>query len=359
MSVRNSRFLHRNLIQILNKNQISQSSQKITLIDKSENGATSLVSSITNQLNETEKINALDKIHAQNIDFLNEIGPSLKKSFNLAAYVNSSETLQQLLHLGVDLSKIEKDNALASFIVRCDFKTDIQPLLLKLLDQGLDISMVGTVLNKNPYLITMRLEDLQLKIDYFKYKKFNREDDIAIILINGASIFNLDLATIDLRLAVLGLEYRLSTENIRNVIRKHPEILLLEELALKSYTFMLKEEFGFNKKEIKAIILRYPELWSKYLQVRQKEMRLTFDYVHNTMRIPLEHIVNFPMILKKRIRFIAERHQYLKLLKRDQYDPTKPLYVPLSAFYELEDSDFCLLYAKTSVCDYNQFLKTL
>lgn len=99
--------------------------------------------------------NALDKINDDNVQFLNEIRPSLKKSFNLAAYANVSDTLQQLVKLNVNLSTIEKDLKLASFIVRCDFEKDIQPLLMFLMDNGLNISQVGDVLTLNPYLFTV------------------------------------------------------------------------------------------------------------------------------------------------------------------------------------------------------------
>lgn len=90
-----------------------------------------------------------------NIEFLNTIAPSLKKSFNLAAYVNKSETLKQLVKLNVDLSKMEKNVDLASFVLKCDFDADIQPLLLFLLDCGIDIHDVGTILTKNPFLFTV------------------------------------------------------------------------------------------------------------------------------------------------------------------------------------------------------------
>lgn len=84
-----------------------------------------------------------------------------------------------------------------------------------------------------------------------------------------------------------------------------------------------------------------------------------FDYVHNEMKIPHELIARFPIILDIRLHFIEWRHLYLKKLGRDQYNPKEPLYVPLTAFYELEDNEFCEKYAKTSVNDFNLFLKTI
>jgi len=92
-------------------------------------------------------------VNEEGVDFINHIRPSLKKSFNLAAYVNSSDTLQQLVKLNVDLSKIDKHVDLASHIVRADFKTDIEPYVLFLLDNGVKIDEVHAVLNINPFIL--------------------------------------------------------------------------------------------------------------------------------------------------------------------------------------------------------------
>ena len=84
-----------------------------------------------------------------------------------------------------------------------------------------------------------------------------------------------------------------------------------------------------------------------------------FDLIHNEMKIPHELICKYPDVFNRRYPLIESRHQYLKAIGRDQYDPKQPLYVPLSAFYLLEDDEFCDKYAKTNVQDFNSFLKTL
>lgn len=99
----------------------------------------------------------MDILDESNIDFVNDVGPTLKQSFNLAAYVNSSETLQKLVQLNVDLSKIDKHTDLASYIVKCDFEKVIQPFIMLLIDNGVDIADVGTILNQNPFLLTVML----------------------------------------------------------------------------------------------------------------------------------------------------------------------------------------------------------
>lgn len=96
------------------------------------------------------------------VERINIISPSLKKSFNLAAYVNHSETLQNLLKLNVNLSEIEKNVDLASYLMQCDYKTQIQPHIEFLVkDIELSIEKVGDVINKNAILFTVSISVLQ------------------------------------------------------------------------------------------------------------------------------------------------------------------------------------------------------
>ncbi|UXI21400.1 Down syndrome cell adhesion molecule-like protein 1 [Sarcoptes scabiei] len=323
--------------------------------------ASSIIETNSNTHNQNE-LNALSEVEKDSfaLDFLNSIAPPLKKSFNLAAYINRSITLQKLLQLDVNLSKIDKDVNLASFIVRCDFENDIQPLLILLLDYGINGYEAGDVLNKNPYLLTINPDDLKTKINYFLFHKFTKEN-IGSILRKFPQLFSLKLPTIDENIAALGEEYALNPKEIRHVIQQYPKIVTLNQVRLKRCTFTFHEEMGFTETEIKSILLRYPILWLRIPTTRYTktaEMQ-TFNYVHNEMKIPLDLIVKFPMILIRRQALVRERHLYLKALKRDQFDPKKPLYVPLKAFYQVDDAEFCLKYCKTSVNDFNEFLKTL
>ena len=106
------------------------------------------------------RFDALDIVNDQNVEVINHIRPTLKKSFNLAAYVNVSETLQQLLKLEVDLSKIDKRPDVASYIVRADFKEDIEPYILFLVNNGVNIADVAAVINRNPFILMVSTSEL-------------------------------------------------------------------------------------------------------------------------------------------------------------------------------------------------------
>lgn len=118
------------------------------------------------------RYNALDLVTEENVSVVNHIRPSLKKSFNLAAYVNVCETLQQLLKLGVDLSKIDRHHQLASYLVKANFEKDIQPYVLFLLrNAGVKIADVPAVINRNPHLLMVSL-DLEVLRFYFSNSLF-------------------------------------------------------------------------------------------------------------------------------------------------------------------------------------------
>ncbi|KAL3280975.1 hypothetical protein HHI36_004200 [Cryptolaemus montrouzieri] len=53
---------------------------------------------------------------------LSHIATYLKPSFNFAAYVNKSETLQELLKLGVNLYKLEKKPEIPQYILGLDLE---------------------------------------------------------------------------------------------------------------------------------------------------------------------------------------------------------------------------------------------
>ena len=73
-------------------------------------------------------------------------------SYNLAVYVNESETLKQLVSLGVDLSAVEKVKEAANFIIRLNFESDVKPYLLLLKDIGVSDDKLGEIITKNPLI---------------------------------------------------------------------------------------------------------------------------------------------------------------------------------------------------------------
>lgn len=125
----------------------------------------------TDELQELDNRSVLEKPISK--DLYTSVTPSLQPTFNLAAYVNNSETLQQLIKLGVDLNQIERRKGLAQFVLKLDFKKDIQQHIRFLHDIcGVPAEAFGSVLTKNPLIFKENLLDLDTRVNYLKSKFF-------------------------------------------------------------------------------------------------------------------------------------------------------------------------------------------
>lgn len=104
---------------------------------------------------------------------ISHIAPFLKPTFNFAAYINKSETLQELLKLGVNLNKLEKNTDVPPFILSLKFEENIKPYIIFLYDLGLSVEDIGQLITKNPFIFRVDMDDLNVRINYLKAKKFD------------------------------------------------------------------------------------------------------------------------------------------------------------------------------------------
>lgn len=111
---------------------------------------------------------------------LSTITPYFSNTFNLAAYVNQSETLKNLVNLNVNLSKIEKKTYIVDKILKLDFEKDMKGHIIYLND-FVQMEEIGDFLTKNPMILCEPLEDLQVRINYL-YSKGFKENQIKRIV---------------------------------------------------------------------------------------------------------------------------------------------------------------------------------
>ena len=111
------------------------------------------------------------------------IVPALpKKSFNLAAYVNDSVTLSNLVRLGVNLSKIEERYmSLAEQLLKLDFDHDVKPVLLLLHQCDVKECDIGECITRNPHVLCEPIDDMQVRINYLESKRFSKESIARIV----------------------------------------------------------------------------------------------------------------------------------------------------------------------------------
>lgn len=189
-------------------------------------------------------------------DFPNYFPPT----FNFASYVNKSETLQKFVELGVDLSKIEKRKGLPQYLLRLDFERDVKPHLFFLHDLGMPAEYFGDFLTRNPLIFKESIDDMETRVYYLRSKKFSIEQVQNIV---GRNPFWLSFSTkrIDRRLGWFQKNFKLVGDDIRHLTTKQPRLITYNLEHIRSATFKVREEMGFDELETKALLLSKPRLW--------------------------------------------------------------------------------------------------
>ncbi|XP_072007568.1 transcription termination factor 3, mitochondrial isoform X2 [Engystomops pustulosus] len=276
------------------------------------------------------------------------------ESFTLRHYVDSSETLQKLVLLGVDLSQLEKRPNVGTFLLKLDFEKDISKILFFLKDVGVEDKQLGAFLTKNPFILSEDLDNLQKRVAYLSSKKFSRQA-IARIVSRAPYLLNFSVERLDNRLGFFQKQLGLSGEKTRDLVTRLPRMITGSLEPIKENLKVFELEFGFRRNEIQQLALKVP----KMLAGNKKKLTETFDFVHNTMGIPHHIITHFPQVFNTNLMRIKERHQFLTFLGRAKYDPTEPNYVSLDKLVSMPDPIFCEEVAKTSIQEFEQFQKNM
>ncbi|XP_070550349.1 transcription termination factor 3, mitochondrial-like [Ptychodera flava] len=255
---------------------------------------------------------------------------------------------------------------------------------------GVEDDNLGKFLTKNPFILTEDVQNLKARVHYLKAKKF-KDDGIAQIINRAPFFLNFSIKRLDNKLGFFQRELSLTGEETRQLITRTPKLVTGRLDTVKRSIFSLKEQMRFSAKECKALVLSQPrvlqtgndiiillipnQIHSSTISVQSSHVQAefessthpvgrykllrTFDYLHNTVGITHTQFVQFPQVFRSSLPRIKERHQYLVKLERAQYDPTKPGYISLEALFKQPDEVFCKDVAKTSILEFNNFLKTL
>ncbi|KRZ76317.1 RuvB-like 1 [Trichinella papuae] len=276
------------------------------------------------------------------------------RSYTLAPFVNDSELLRNFVEIGVDLSKLESRSNAVDFLVKLDWKKDVQPMLRFLVLNGIQLEEIGQYLTRNPWIFQQNLQHLTERIGYLKSKAFT-VDAIAHIINKARYWLNFDIQTIDSRLGWLQSNFKLTGDEVRDVVTKEPKLITFGTGYVQRLQFTFKQEMGFTKIQTKQLLLKDPKLYITYKSVLMK----SFDYLHNAVGFSHETILSWPRCLRESSYKARARHQFLKRLKRDQFDPQRPNYVTVEAMLSGDDGEFCARVAKCPEAVYNEFLKQL
>ena len=181
-------------------------------------------------------------------------------TFNFAAYIEKSETLQKFVKLGVNLSKIEKKKAIPWYFLKLDFDRDVKGHLLFLNDLGIEPEHYGHFITKNPTFFRNSLDDLETRIHYLRSKNFELEQ-VREIVTKDPFWLSFSTTRIDRRLGWFQKNFHLTGSDIRFLAAKYPR--LITSHLMREIIFSVKEEMGFDQDQTKLLLLAVPKLFMK------------------------------------------------------------------------------------------------
>ena len=120
-------------------------------------------------------------------------------AYNLAYYVNENVILQKFVEMGVQIFKWDHDRSIGEFILRLDMERDVKPRLIFLHDLGVKSEDYAFFITKNPLFFKQSLDDLKVRVDYLRSKKFDA-DAIVKIVVGSPHWLNTSVEEIDTRL---------------------------------------------------------------------------------------------------------------------------------------------------------------
>lgn len=198
-------------------------------------------------------------------------------TFNFAAYVNKSVTLQKFVELGVDLSKIEKKKGLPQFVLKLDFDRDVKNHLLFLHDLGLPAESYGEFLTTNPLFFKNSIDDLETRVYYLRSKNFSIEQ-VRTIVARNPFLLNFSTKRLDKRLGFFQKNFALTGDDVRFLVTKYPKVITSHLMTVREITFSIKEEMGFDKEGTKVLLLAVPKLFMlSRFTCRVNKTLLNFD----------------------------------------------------------------------------------
>ncbi|CAJ0586674.1 unnamed protein product, partial [Mesorhabditis spiculigera] len=308
------------------------------------------------------------------------IPPTYSRS--IAPYVNTSNCLQALVELGVDLFEVDTSNpTLTKRLVRLDLEKDVKPRLQWLVNEvGFEPSQLGEYLTRNPFFLLQELDDMRARVGYLDSKGFSKEEIVKIV--DGCRFWvNFDVETIDHRLGWLHRELKLTAPQIRALISLEPRLIQFGVGQLERISKLLGKELNFRAEQVKRMLIKDPRVFL----MNAKTLTETFIYVNRIMRLSKDLISKNPLILRCHLSAIRNRHEFLKKLGRASYEDIEALVprphepssqleasrespaeksnelipvVEMALFLHPSDEIFARKAARTYLEVYNDFLRT-
>lgn len=207
-------------------------------------------------LKKLEETKPLDQCHEDISDF----GPTFPPTFNFAAYADKSPIIQEFVKLGVKLYKVEKNQDHMRSLLNVNPEKDLPVYLQFLHDCGVPADALGDVITKNPMIFQEDMDDLKTRIRYLRAHEF-KVSSIARIVTKNPTWLCWSTKHIDERLGHFQNEFKLSGADVRFLATRQPKLITYKMKHILENTFAVKEEMGFNRREVQVLLLSKPRLW--------------------------------------------------------------------------------------------------
>lgn len=191
---------------------------------------------------------------------LSHIEPYITPTYNFAKFADQSNTIQQLVKLGVELYKLERDKEVIEMFLSLDFDKNIKPYIQFLSDCGVTPENLGYFITRNPKIFKEDIDDLYTRIRYLRYHNFSVKM-IESIVNKHPPWLSFETREIDKRLGHFQHIFKLNGDQIRILTVKCPKLITYDMRRIKNSTFAVTEEMGFNKFETRNILLEAPRVW--------------------------------------------------------------------------------------------------
>jgi hypothetical protein len=147
----------------------------------------------------------------------------------------------------------------------------------------------------------------------------------------------------------------LTGADLRQIVSSRPKLITLPLKIASDVRFCLKDFLSFSDNTIRRFIKTYPKLFTKDFKI----IEANYSYLTKVMNLTDAQIESYPPILQTPLLLIKTRYAFLKKLNRVQFDPTQPGFISIKNLVDPYESNFIEKYAKTTLQEYQDFLKTL
>jgi mTERF domain-containing protein, mitochondrial len=208
----------------------------------------------------SQQLTKVSTVNPLSFNDVDEVPTFTKPAFNFAAYVQKSESLQNLLKLGVNLHQLEKRKGVPDFLLKLDFERDMKPHIRFLHDLDVPSERLGKFLTINPLIFKEEISTLALRVYYLQSKNFSGTQ-ISRVITNNPFWLMFSTKRIDRRGGFFQEQFNLKGDDFRFLASKQPTLITYNLNHIRQNTFSIKEEMGFDDDEMRCLILNKPKIW--------------------------------------------------------------------------------------------------